>query len=142
MAGLDLRPKLRLAPQMERIVRPFVTIESAPATPPTPRKPLPGEDGEAFISWGASSRFIRPNLSEPLRSDTSLGEGGFKITWPKDEEEEEKTVRQYSEISRETETIRVENPDDEEQYVMVERINTIDFSSPDGSTVRFILKNT
>jgi hypothetical protein len=127
---------------MEQIVRPFVTIDSSPPAPPTPRKPLPGEGGEAFDSWGGPSRFSRPDISDPIESPTRVGGGGFKVEWPKDDKQDSERVRVYSEIRRETEEVRVENPDDEDQYVMVERIKSIDFSTPDGWTARFVLKWT
>ena len=42
----------------------------------------------------------------------------------------------YDEVSRETEDIRVENPDDPEIYVMVTRIKTITFSSSENGVQR------
>ena len=131
-----------LEPQMERVVRPFVIIDSRPYDPPAPRQPLPGEEDEAFISWGSASRFISPQITQPVTSRTSFGGGGFRVTWPddKDKNKEKKTL-EYTEIERTVTEVRVENPDDEEQYVMVERIESIDFRGPDGATHRFTLNN-
>jgi hypothetical protein len=69
-----------LEPQMERVVRPFVVIDSRPYDPPAPRQPLPGEEDEAFISWGSASRFISPQITQPVTSRTSFGGGGF-LPW-------------------------------------------------------------
>jgi hypothetical protein len=129
-------------PQMERIVRPFVVIDSKPYDPPAPRQPLPGENDLAFISWGAPSRFITPQLTQPVTSSSRFGSGGFRVTWPEDEKPQKSEVnRIYAEISRTVDTIKVENPDDPEQYVMIERIDEIEFRAPDGSTATFKLNN-
>ncbi len=128
-------------PQMERIVRPFVVIDSKPYDPPAPRQPLPGEDDEAFISWGAPSRFITPQITQPVTSSSSFG-GGFRVTWPEDDKPKKSQIeRTYTEISRTVDTIKIENPEDSSQYVMIERIDEIQFSAPDGSTATFKLNN-
>lgn len=134
-------PASPVRPQMERIVRPFVVIDSKPYDPPPAREPLPGEDDEAFISWGAPSRFIQPQITQPVTSSTSFG-GGLRVTWPDDEKKQKKEIeREYTELSREVETIKITNPDDASQYVMVERISEIKFRAPDGSTAVFKLNN-
>lgn len=133
-------------PQMERIVRPFVIIDSKPYDPPAPRQPLPGEEDAAFISWGAPSRFITPQLTQPVTSSTSFGGAGggsFRVIWPDaDKPKKSEIEREYTEIEREVETIKITNPDDAQQYVMVERISEISFRAPDGSTAKFVLKNS
>lgn len=48
----------------------------------------------------------------------------------------------WSEIRRRTSTVRVENPDDAEQWVDVERIDEILFVKSDGSTARLSLNNS
>jgi hypothetical protein len=130
--------------QMERIVRPFVVIDSAPPPPPTPRKPLPGEDDDAFIAWGGPSRFVRPELTQPLVSDSPIGSGGSLIvTWPKDpkeKDEEQQRERVYREIDRKTVKRRVTNPQDAQQWVDVEDTTEIRLRAPDGGTVRFIFR--
>ncbi|MBX9757203.1 MAG: hypothetical protein K2Y29_00390 [Beijerinckiaceae bacterium] len=133
-------------PQMERIVRPFRLIDSAPPAAAPTRQPLPGEEGEAFLAWGDTSRFIRPDLSEPVTSATPFGAPGARYKWEKEEPEDEDDetdddVSTYREISREVQKIRVQNPNDAEQYVMVERITSIKFSRPSGGSVRFVFNN-
>lgn len=44
----------------------------------------------------------------------------------------------WREITRSTDTVRIENPDDPEQYVDVERVMTVTMSRPDGSSVLMI----
>lgn len=121
----------------EQAIRPFVTVESAgPQVLPQKRK-LFGEEAEACITWGAASRFLRSDKTEPSRSS------GFSTTISdKEEDEEEEPVRLYQEIRRTVSVIRVENPSDASQFVDVERIETIDFTAPDGGTVRFVLNHS
>lgn len=131
--------------QMERIVRPFVVIDSAPPPPPTPRRPLPGEGDDAFISAGAPARFIRPELTEPIISTTPIGfgGGGFVVTWPDDEESKkpkQAPERIYQEIDRKVKKRRVENPEDAEQWVEVEDTTEIRFRAPAGGVVKFVFK--
>lgn len=47
----------------------------------------------------------------------------------------------WTETSRETETVRVTNPEDEEQYVDVERMTRVTFVMPSGLTVTLVFSN-
>lgn len=47
----------------------------------------------------------------------------------------------WFETSRETETVRVTNPEDEEQYVDVERMTRVSFAMPNGQTVTLVFSN-
>lgn len=101
------------------------------------RKELPADDAEASIRWGKTSRF---NLIEP----EARGQPSVTVIWPDDEDEEEEEEApplQYDEVSREVSVIRVENPTDSEQYVMVERIESIIFRGPDGVQHQFNLNH-
>lgn len=130
-------------PQMERIVRPFLIVDSKPYDPPPVVEPLPGEGSDAYIAWGAPSRFISPQITQPVTSSTSFGGGGYRVEWPDDtKKNKSKVKREYTETSRTVDTIRIENPEDKTQYVMVERIEEIEFRAPDGSTVVFKLNNS
>ena len=79
--------------------------------------------------------------------DTIPGGGGFS-TKKNDESDEEKDPPQYEwvEQSRKTKKIRVENPDDSDQYVVVERIESMQMKAPDpepfnGIVHTWIFKN-
>lgn len=138
MAGFTIRTRAFSFEQL----RPFVTVQSdtSPVGLPTRRR-LPGEGTEAFISWGAASRFLVPEFEDPYRTNQQFN---ITATFPEDdnpEDEEEPEVQVYDEIRREVSVIRVENPDDAAQFVDVERIEVIDFRGPAGITVRFRLSH-
>ena len=137
MAGFTIRTR----PFAFEQLRPFVTVQSdtSPAGLATRRR-LPGEGTDAFISWGAASRFLQPEFEQPYNTNQSFS---ITATFPEDdtEDEEEPEVQVYDEIRREVSVIRVENPDDAAQFVDVERIEVIDFRGPAGITVRFRLNH-
>jgi hypothetical protein len=124
----------------ESITRPFSLVQSAGPQALPQRRQLFGEDAEACITWGSASRFLRSDQTEPSRTS-----GGFSFTTnkrdPEDEPESEDGERIYREVARTVSVIRVENPSDASQFVDVERIETIDFTAPDGGTVRFVLNH-
>lgn len=92
------------------------------------RVPPENEDLEANIRWGTGG--TTPEVV-PWNFIT-FDEGDEE---PEDPEPEEQTIT-YDEVSRETEDIRVESPDDPEIYVMVTRIKTITFSSSENNVQR------
>jgi hypothetical protein len=115
-------------PPMETLVRPFVSVESfftprvAPEVPP----PQP----EAFASWGAPSEFDFDD-SFKKRARTLIV---FKVN------DGDPPALGYDEVLRDTEDVRIENPDDPEQFVIVQRIKSIDFKVG-GERQRFRLRN-
>lgn len=124
----------------ESLVRPFSLVQSAGAPALPQRRQLFGDEAESCITWGASSRFLRSDEIEPRRTS-----GGFSFTVDLLDDEEsgvQNGDRIYREISRTVSVIRVENPSDASQFVDVERIETIDFTAPDGGTVRFVLNHS
>ena len=86
------------------------------------RRPGPF-DGEATARWG------RPANFETRAPDTV----SHTIQWPEDEEEIEVQVPEmiFDELDREEEEVRVENPDDPEQYVIEARPTQVRFLGPD-----------
>lgn len=117
---------------MEKIVRSFQDKNTTP--PPARRNPVPESDGDlAILTWGGEI-----SLNDPASSGFSISNPG---TGPQDTQAERK-ARVYTEVSRATKVARVTNPDDESQYVDVERITSITFSGPDGVDVIFNLKST
>jgi hypothetical protein len=123
---------------MERVVRPFQMMEVQPTVDNTkPQRPMPGEDAEAFAKWGGTSRFI----SQPQNPIETFGYGGFTATWPdpppREPEEPDPPEVTYTEVSRQEHEIRVENPEDKEQYIMVKKIKTIKMKRNDGVIVEW-----
>lgn len=55
---------------------------------------------------------------------------------PEDDEDEPPGIIEYDEYQRITEEVRVENPDDASQYVIVERVTRILFVGRDDGRVR------
>lgn len=109
-----------------RIVRPAVYIEShlKDRTP----GPLEIPEQESEIRWGKASSF-QWSVSNPPATN-----GGGSVSFPDGDDDEEpepesKTL-EFDETTRTVEDIRVENPDDSEQYVIVQRINDITFRGP------------
>ena len=92
------------------------------------RVPPENEDLEANVRWGTGGTTPQPVPWNFITFDEDDEE-------PEDPEPEEQTIT-YDEVSRETEDIRVENPDDPEIYVMVTRIKTITFSSSENGVQR------
>ena len=123
--------------EYERMVRPFLDPLAAQRLLDRQlrRRRKIGETTEAAITWGGPSDFAVGDGSLPT---VQLQTGG--------EQQQDpgllgQVTRTYSEIGRQTETVRVENPDDPSQYVEVERIKRISFSAPDGSVVQFVLSH-
>lgn len=97
---------------------------------------VPAKDtsGAADFRFGKASRFT---LTEPEQQTNP----GSTVTWPADEPVEDPedgiVVIDYDYIDRAVETIRVENPEDAEQWVEVERITKIMFRRrSDGVYIR------
>lgn len=128
----------RRSVSFERVVRPFVLIGPAAPVTSTPKRPLDGEDDEAFLRFGGPARFNRDALTDPLTTTDNLG--GFRVQHDKDKKEKQQVTYTFRETNRKVEKIRIENPDDEDQYVIVERIKEITFQGPKGDLYKYILK--
>ncbi|WP_027037873.1 hypothetical protein [Mesorhizobium ciceri] len=96
------------------------------------RVPAEG-DGEAHFRFGGPSSFT---LTQP----DAKSNPGTTVTWPDDgnQDDEPKDIHiiEFDEVSRCWETIRVENPDDAEQYVMVRNTTRIVFLGRDDQQYR------
>lgn len=97
-------------------------------------KVKPDEGGEAHFRFGKASRF------QAVTPDKQTNPGAT-VTWPpddsnKDDEPKEIHIIEYDEVFRHTETLRVENPDDSEQYVMVKNDLRIVFVGRDDGLYR------
>ena len=105
--------------------RPPVVINSHLRDRPGNLIPVPEEEAE--IRWGKPSQF-QWSVSQPDR----IFNRTITIIRDADEEEPIPEIIEYTETARTTETVRVSNPTDAEQYVDVERILTITFQGPNG----------
>lgn len=74
------------------------------------------------------------------RQEAKGGEGPL-ITDDTKTEAVSATIETWDEVYRETEVVRVTNPDDSEQYVDVDRVIGIAFRKPDGVLVLLRLSN-
>lgn len=130
-----MRLRLRAVHRAENLVRPFTDRQRKQLLDRLlAKRNAPGEEQEAELIWGQASDF---NVIDPPRLP------GFRVNNPDTPPEDlppELQEIEYNEVDRETTMVRVENPNDSEQYVMVERIDTITFdSSSDNIRRKFIL---
>jgi len=98
-------------------------------------KVKPDEGGEAHVRWGKASRFTLTTPDQPTNP-------GATVNWPPEDPADDPAdgivVNDYDYVDRSVEKIRVENPDDAEQYVIVERILKLLFiNRKTGEYVRF-----
>lgn len=102
-------------------------------------RPPVDDSGEADLRWGKKSRFelVDPQQVHGLRVRYATNGDGQQTQEPPPE----CNVLQFDEVQRGIEEIRIENPEDSQQYVIVERIAFIIFSAPDGMYWRFNLKH-
>lgn len=101
----------------------------------------PEEKAEAEIIWGKPSKFqiTEPDQPEEINYTTivNTGGGGGVIDTPLGAE-----LLYYDEYQRKEEEVRVENPDDPAQYVIVARCQWIVFKGrEDGIFRAFIFNN-
>ncbi|MHB2169971.1 hypothetical protein [Alsobacter sp. R-9] len=137
----------RTSASMESSVRPFLVVDAQTRQPINNRPPIPGEDGEAYIEWGKASNFVRPIVDPIVASPgenlyDQLGGGGFRVKWPQERDEDEDDSEQpdiiMQEVSRQTETVKVYDPDDDTNYIEVKRITQIRFRhSQNGRIYRY-----
>jgi hypothetical protein len=102
----------------------------------------PGEESEASITWGQASDFTVEELKPPELPKLR----GIKVVNPDTgdvgEDPSAGLMLTYNEVSRSTHVTRITNPEDDQQYVDVEVIDSITFQrSSDGAYIRFVLDN-
>lgn len=97
------------------------------------RVSAPDNSGDADFSIGKAARFT---LTDPVKKTSP----GVSVTWPndgnQDDEPKEIHIIEFDEVSRCWETIRVENPDDPDQYVMVRNTLRVVFLGRDDGLYR------
>lgn len=99
---------------LEQVVRPFQT-PGAIVSRQVSSKRIKKQREIARLLWGDTGSLPQPHK---VPDDTS---GGYNFKLKDD------CADTYSEGKRNTSKIRVENPDDSSQYVMVERIDSMSF---------------
>lgn len=98
---------------LEELIRPFETRRIMPTTRIVSSS-LKQDTQTATLTWGAAGTL-------PVAvADLPVGQGGVKVY-------QGDTLNQ--ELSRVTEPVRIENPDDPTQYVMVDRVRSIRFAT-------------
>jgi hypothetical protein len=113
---------------MESLVRPWIPITSK-SSPADKFTGPPQETPPAYIRWGAASQFA----SSDFRSLANANPG-FNT---QDDQKPKRKRLNYSESARSYEDIRVENPDDSGQYVILRVASGMVLSGPDGETAVF-----
>jgi hypothetical protein len=118
----------------------FSNIIESPPVNRIFRRPEPEPEPEfPTLEWGGTSNFTLPPQSQ------SSGGNRVIINWPtfgEDSNPEEEFQRTFNEVSRETSRVRVENPDDASQFVIVDRIDKLTMvDSGTSETVLMIFRN-
>lgn len=117
---------------MSDIVRPWVPVTSFTM----PRVVTPIEvQPIAFVRVGQPSTF---DFDDSFRHKATQGIG-FRVN---DGDDPAPITDVYTEMGRVTSDVRVENPDDADQFVVVERIDKITFRAPHSANlVQFVFRN-
>ena len=105
-----------------------------PTSPLPPRRRPAGASGDAVLRWGRPSDF---QFASAAVRRVFVTQPAYD-TLPEDDEQVELL---FTEIARETTTVRIENPSDSSQFVDVEVIDRISFKGPDGVVRTFVLSN-
>ena len=88
------------------------------------RRRAPGEDAVAEGCAGAPSNFIKPPTSRTT----------ITVSWPDTPAEEQAPEAEiHTAIWWDLEEVRVENPEDSEQYVITKRIKQARYQRPNGT---------
>jgi CRISPR/Cas system CMR subunit Cmr4 (Cas7 group RAMP superfamily) len=128
-------------PSMERITRQSAAddvlqrfVERAEK-----RRPPVDDSGVADLRWGEPSRFSLVQAEAPTNPSMNVvvggGNGGEEEIPP------EAVIYDYDEVQRQEEEIRVENPDDPDDYVIEARSLSITFvGRTDGRYIRLNLR--
>lgn len=120
---------LRYYPSRASVFGPFEDIRrEALVERLVARRRAPGEDSDASGCAGVPANFVEP----------STGGGSVSVTWPDepdDPDEGSPEAAVYTAVWWELEDVRVENPEDSEQYVITKRILQARYRRPDNTEV-------
>lgn len=99
----------------------------------------PGALAEAVLRWGAKSNFNLTGNEAPTDPSFNVL---LPIDYPSDDDLTDPTqALVFTEINRQVSVVRVFNPQDNQQWVDVERIEQISFMGPDNRIRTFVLTN-
>lgn len=137
------------AAQLESAVRPFETPDSRSRRRLGTKVPSEIEELDPVTaSWAARRANIigqNFNLGDDEDDEEDEDGGGFRVipSEPDDppEPEDETENVTFVEAAREVSTVRVKNPQDETQFVDVERIDEVEFATPLGINWIFKFNN-
>lgn len=137
-------PGRGLPVEVEPIARALPVHIISPLTKrPRPPPRHPPEEPAARLCWGDQSQF-QFSIEYPPASEDIIpgGRGGLRIIWPDEGDLPGEVILEFEEIEKTTEDFRIENPEDEDQYVIVQRRMTSTFRTPfQGFLWRFTWKN-
>lgn len=103
------------------------------------RRPVVDDSGEADFRFGGPSKFTAVTPAQPTNPSHSVIVGGGDDG--EDEVPPEAVLLVFNEVQKQTEDVRVENPDDPDQYVIVRRRLWSVFLGPDGVYRQFVYNN-
>ena len=137
------------AAQLESAVRPFETPDSRSRRRLGTTVPSEIEELDPVTaSWAARRATIigqNFNLGDDEDEEEDEDGGGIRIIRPEPEDppepEEDPEDVTFVEAARGVTTVRVENPNDPEQFVDVERIEEVEFATPLGINWIFKFNN-
>jgi hypothetical protein len=143
---------------IEQIVRAFAQVNTKLPDPPRPDPaPLPGEDGEAFIEWGAPSNFeveeppekpIEDAMADDLVQDPGDADAGPTWTTSKAQKQKKKDKPQdqkpgidsFDFMDATAQKGKVYHPDDAEIWIEVIRYTSVRFRGPKGRILKLNIK--
>lgn len=115
---------------IEWTIRPYAAAEDL-LQKVVAARPLPDPDAVANIRWGKPSTFgfLGGNFQTRVTHVTY---------WTDPDDDDDAEIPVWEEIAQDVEDVRVENPDDPEQYVIERRRTASVFKRPDNSLVKFV----
>lgn len=116
---------------MEKIVRDFLGPQRRTFGELAAKPPPIEEDNEDILRWGGPQEFNDPRSSQGFTINSSAA--------PEEPGVQEQQTITYNEVSRQTQQVRVVNPQDSNQWVDVVRITGIKFRGSDGFDHQFEL---
>lgn len=123
---------------MERMVRPFDGAQRVLQRAIDSRPPE-RDNSDTDIRWGAASRFEISHPEQPTNPSVVVGGGS---TGPDEEPATPPGILVFTEVEKYVEEVRIENPEDPEQYVDTTRRVWSLFLGPDGLYRQFVWDNS
>lgn len=124
-------------PKPEEMVRPFVVSDFLQKV--IDNRPPRDDESQAELRWGKAANFTQ--IDPPANNNPRV----TSVTFPDDTDEEGDNnnipLLDASEVYRKSEDVRVENPDDSEQYVIVSRAVFSILQLPGNIYMRVTWKN-